>query len=213
MNMLQKIKAVIVNRNLVTTLKNTVDFLSKDSRVEVIIFDQQSTYPPLLEYYKTQNVLYNNSNGGPYSAWGIRELNNHHYIVTDADCTYDDVPDDWLDKMLHCLDNSQNNKVGFSLRIDDLPDNVIANQAKHHESKFWTNSCQFGWVGEIDTTFALYRAGTAFQYQAVRLFEPYTIKHVPWYIENDMNEEWEYYLKHSSGISVWGSRLKTLYNL
>lgn len=211
--MLQKIKAIIVNRNLVTTLKNTVDFLSKDSRVEVIIFDQQSTYPPLLEYYKTQNVLYNNSNGGPYSAWGIRELNNHHYIVTDADCTYDDVPDDWLDKMLHCLDNSQNNKVGFSLRIDDLPDNVIANQAKHHESKFWTNSCQFGWVGEIDTTFALYRAGTAFQYQAVRLFEPYTIKHVPWYIENDMNEEWEYYLKHSSGISVWGSRLKTLYNL
>lgn len=211
--MLQKIKAIIVNRNLVTTLKNTVDFLSKDSRVEVIIFDQQSTYPPLLEYYKTQNVLYNNSNGGPYSAWGIAELNRHHYIVTDADCTYDDVPDDWLDKMLYCLDNSGHNKVGFSLKIDDLPDNVIANQAKQHESKFWTNSCQFGWVGEIDTTFALYRAGTAFQYQAVRLFEPYTIKHVPWYIENDMNEEWEYYLKHSSGISVWGSRLKTLYNL
>jgi hypothetical protein len=68
-------------------------------------------------------------------------------------------------------------------------------------------------VGEVDTTFALYRARTAFQYQAVRLFEPYTIKHVPWYIENDITDEWKYYLKHSSGISVWGSRLKNLYNL
>jgi len=47
----------------------------------------------------------------------------------------------------------------------------------------------------------------------VRLFEPYTIKHVPWYIEDNMTDEWEYYLKHSSGISVWGSRLKNLYNL
>ena len=49
----QKIKAFIVNRNLLTTLKNTVEFLSKEPRVEVVIFDQQSDYPPLLEYYKT----------------------------------------------------------------------------------------------------------------------------------------------------------------
>ena len=46
-------KAIIVNRNLLSTLKETVEFLSKESRIDVIIYDQQSTYPPLLEYYKT----------------------------------------------------------------------------------------------------------------------------------------------------------------
>lgn len=211
--MLQKIKAVIVNRNLVTTLKNTVDFLSKDPRVEVIILDQQSTYPPLLEYYKTQNVIYNGSNDGPNSAWSIKHLSDYHYIVADSDCIYDDIPSDWLDKMLWCLNNSKHNKVGFSLKIDDLPDNTIANQAKEHESKFWTNKCEFGWVADLDTTFSLYRAGKGFQYQAIRLFEPYTIKHTPWYLEENMTDEWKYYLQHSSGISVWGSRLKTIYNL
>ena len=65
-------KAIIVNRNLLTTLKETVEFLSKESRVEVIIYDQQSTYPPLLEYYKTcpVEIVYSKANGGPYSVWG-----------------------------------------------------------------------------------------------------------------------------------------------
>ena len=50
-------KAIIVNRNLLTTLKETVEFLSKESRIDVIIYDQQSTYPPLLEYYKTKYFI------------------------------------------------------------------------------------------------------------------------------------------------------------
>ncbi len=98
--MSNKIKAVVVNRNLLTTLKNTVEFLSKEPRVKVVIYDQQSTYPPLLEYYKTQNVLYNTENGGPYSVWGIPNINKDYYIIADSDCTYDGVPEDWLDKML-----------------------------------------------------------------------------------------------------------------
>jgi hypothetical protein len=98
--MSKKIKAIIVNRNLITTLKKTVEFLSKEPRVEVIIYDQKSTYPPLLEYYKTQNVMYNTENGGPHSVWGIPNINKDYYIVTDSDCTYDDIPEDCLYKML-----------------------------------------------------------------------------------------------------------------
>jgi len=211
--MSNKIKAVVVNRNLLTTLKNTIEFLSKEPRVEVIIYDQQSTYPPLLEYYKTQNVLYNTENGGPYSVWGIPNINKDYYIIADSDCTYDGVPEDWLDKMLDSLNVINSDKVGFSLRLDDLPDNELTRQVKDHESRYWINKCQSGWVADVDTTFALYRSGSMFSYNAVRLPEPYTIRHIPWYLDETMSDEWKYYLQNASGVSSWGSRLKQIYKL
>ena len=118
MNSSQKIKAFIVNRNLLTTLKNTVDFLLKEPRIEVVIFDQQSEYPPLLEYYKTVNatVIYSPINAGPHSVWGEilkEQFNTNYFIVTDSDCIYDGVPSDWLDKMLNVLNTTTIYKVGF----------------------------------------------------------------------------------------------------
>lgn len=211
--MSEKIKAVIVNRNLLTTLKNTVEFLSKEPRVEIIIYDQQSTYPPLLEYYKTQNVIYNTENGGPYSVWGLPGINKNYYIVADSDCTYDDVPADWLDKMFESLKFVHSEKVGFSLRINDLPDNEFAKQVVAHESNFWLKKCKFGWLSDLDTTFSLYRPGSGFSYNAVRLLEPYTIRHTPWYLDETMSDEWKYYLQHASGVSTWGSRLKKMHNI
>lgn len=210
--MSKKIKAVIVNRNLLTTLKNTVEFLSKEPRVEVIIYDQQSTYPPLLEYYKTQNVMYNTENGGPYSVWGIPNINKDYYIVADSDCMYEGVPEDWLDKMLESLSVINSNKVGFSLRIDDLPNNEFTQQVKNHESQFWLKKCQFGFLSDVDTTFALYRPNSVFNYNAVRLSEPYTIRHIPWYLDKNLPDEWEYYLKNVNHMSTWGDKLKKYIN-
>jgi hypothetical protein len=211
--MSKKIKAIIVNRNLLTTLQNTVEFLAKEPRVEIVIYDQQSTYPLLLEYYKTQNVIYNTENGGPHSAWGIPNMNNGYYIVADSDCIYDGVPEDWLDRMLEVLNSTKYEKVGFSLRLDDLPNNEFTTQVKNHESQFWVNKCKEGWVADLDTTFSLYKPNSGFTYQAIRLPEPYTIQHVPWYLDENMSDEWKYYLKNASGVSTWGSRLKQIHNI
>ena len=205
MNTLEPIKAFIVNRNLLTSLKGTVDFLLKEPRVEVVIFDQDSRYPPLLQYYKTcgVKVIYNESNDGPHSVWGAKlkdEFNSNHYIVTDSDCDYKNVPKDWLDKMLFSFKNSTYDKVGFSLRLDDLPENELTAEVINWEKKFWDIRFQIGWRADIDTTFALYRAGTRFDYKAIRLDTPYTIRHLPWYIE-ELNDEWKYYLEHISPVS------------
>ena len=44
------IKAIIVNRNLLTTLQNTIEFLKKEDRVsEIHVLDNHSTYHPLLD--------------------------------------------------------------------------------------------------------------------------------------------------------------------
>lgn len=219
MNSSQKIKAFIVNRNLLTTLKNTVDFLLKEPRIEVIIFDQQSTYQPLLEYYKTVNatVVYSKVNGGPHSVWG-EELkgyfNSNPFIVTDSDCIYDAVPSDWLDKMLDVLNTTSVFKVGFSLNLEDLPDTEVAKQAADWESKYWTKRQDIGWDAHIDTTFALYRPYSGFSYDAIRLDKPYCINHVPWYLTNEnITPEWKYYLNTASAVSTWGTKLKSTLNM
>jgi len=215
--MSEKIIALIPNRNILTTLKGTIDFLLKDPRVEVVIFDQLSTYEPLREYYKTLpervEVVYSNTNGGPNSVWDLylSYCKTNYFIVADPDCDYTGVPDDWLDKMLHVLEHSGVSKVGFSLEIDDLPKNEYTDTVKHWESKFWIDKNEYGWVSEIDSTFALYRPNSEFTYKAIRLDKPYCIKHVMWYFwENTLSPEWKFYLENISDLSYWGNRLKKL---
>lgn len=211
---MEKIKAFIVNRNLLTTLKNTVDFLLKEPRVEVVIFDQLSTYPPLLEYYQSSpaTIVYAKQNGGPNSVWGEDlkpHFNKEHFIIADSDCIYDGIPNDWLDKMLAVLNDTAAFKVGFSIEIEDLPETEITKQVLDWEKKYWMKRNGAGWDANIDTTFALYRPRSPFSYRAVRLDRPYCMKHVPWYITKDnITDEWLYYINNIQGFSTWGSRIK-----
>ena len=210
---MSKIKVLLINRNLLTTLQHTLNFLRKEPRVEIHILDQESTYPSLLQFYKTiSEKVHYSKNEGPYSAWHYRynQLRKDYFIVADTDCTYDNVPDDWLDVMLHTINQTNSPKVGFSLEIEDLPDTDIGKQAYKHESKYWENKIDLGWDAHVDTTFALYRANMAFSYDAIRLNKPYCIKHEPWYLDKScIPEEWRYYLDNANGLSTWGSKLKS----
>ena len=217
MNSLKIINAFITNRNLISTLKATIDFLKKDPRIQIIVLDQNSTYPELLSYYediKEDIIVYKfDNNEGPHSVWHskVRHLHNDNYfILTDSDCTYDDVPNDWLDKMINTLEQTNFFKVGFSLSLDDIPsDSKIIDRIHSIEDQYWTNKCEWGWVAHIDTTFALLRPHSGFSYDGLRLDKPYTIKHVPWYLTKDnITKEWEYYLDNVNHVSTWGNTLK-----
>lgn len=216
---MEKIKAFIVNRNLLTSLKNTVDFLLKEPRIEVVIYDQQSTYPPLLQYYQYNHltVVYAKENAGPKSIWGEEfkpHFNKEHFILADSDCLYDGIPSDWLDRMLHVLNNSSVFKVGFSIETNDLPDVPLTKQVIDWEKKHWALKNDLGWEAPIDTTFALYRPDSGFSYDAIRLDRPYCMKHSPWYVTKDnVTEEWLHYLEHASPVSSWGSRIRKSLNL
>lgn len=205
---MQKVKALIVNRDLVSTLRNTVDFLKKEDRIEIWIIDNASTYPPLLEYYRTNpcNIHYCHANRGPHSIWRDEIphlIDNNPYIVADSDCTYDNIPDDWLDVMLNVLHESNVPKVGFSLNIDDLPNTKFADHQRIYQQRFWEHKTQWGFRTDIDTTFALYRTNSSFTYDAIRLDKPYCIKHVAWYLSKDnISDEWKYYIQNSSSIST-----------
>jgi hypothetical protein len=218
MNTLKKINAFIINRNLVSTLKSTIDFLKQDNRIQIIVLDQNSDYPELLEYYKhiqDEVIIYKyNFNEGPHSVWDQRVCylhNDNPFILAYSDCTYDNVPDNWLDIMLNILNTTNYFKVGFSLSLDDLPKTEMLDRILATETQYWKNKCDRGWIAHIDTTFALYRSHSGFSYDGLRLDKPYTIKHIPWYLtKNNVTKEWLYYVNNVTGVSTWGSILKNI---
>ena len=214
----EKIKAFLISRNLKYTLKNTVDFLKKEPRVEINILDNDTTYGPTLDYYDevrdSVNIHHVGENAGPYVLWHrfSNLWNDNYFIAADTDCTYDGIPEDWLDKMIHVLKNSDYVKAGFSLRVDDLPNTGVGNEARNWDGGFWTqyNEKFDGWHADTDTTFALYKPRTGMCLgPALRLNKPYTMRHEPWYLDaNNVSEEWRYYHNNISGASYWGNRLR-----
>ena len=212
------INAFIINRNLVTTLKKTVDFLKQEPRIQIHIIDNDSTYEPCLKYYDECGVFvhYMNSNEGHMVGWSHRLAylhNDEPFIITDSDCTYDYIPSNWLDVMLEKLRTTDAHKCAFSIRIDDVPNTKIGEIAKAWEKQFWDhaklNTDYYRCA--TDTTFALYRPRSGFSYDSARLLPPYTIKHVPFYLpDNNLDEEWAYYRDHASAASTWMNKRKAM---
>ena len=203
----------ISNFNLLTYPKQMVEVLS-DFGLDVIFVDNKSTYLPLLEWYnncpyKVFLLDYNYREvqsfepirHSPWASGIIESYNERFYIVTDPDLDLSGVPSDMADKLLEGVSKSDTFKCGLSLRIDDLPDNDIANRAREHESAFYAEKNEHGFYkAQTATTLAVYDAE---KYRgdflnAVRAPEPYTARHIPYYLTmQNISDEYLYYIKHS----------------
>lgn len=107
-----------------------IDILTACGYTNIYILDNASTYPPLLEYYKTCpfTVFHLNQNLGFKAHFGNQPLKkrfcNDYYIYTDSDV----IPARLLPQRLYRLfpgrikKTSVSRKIGFSLRIDNIPD-------------------------------------------------------------------------------------------
>lgn len=216
----KKIPILIINFNQLYYLEKLINSLVNNNYENIIIIDNNSTYPPLLEYYKKINayvkVLNRKTNDGHRVFWKNKDLfskyGKGYYVVTDADIEItDDCPDDFILYFKKILDkNEQLVKVGFSLKIDDIPDsNKYKGKIFNWENQFWKNTDTNGnYRAVIDTTFALYRPMNQFCidyfYEAVRTKAPYIAKHGGWYIDhNNLSEEQAFYMKTANDSSSW----------
>ena len=217
----KKIPIIIISFNQLFYLKQLISFLKKNNYSNIVIIDNNSTYPPLLSYFNTieSSVTLHrlNENYGHLVLWKNRELfdtySKGYYVVTDADIVpAENCPDDFLIHFKRLLDrNNTITKVGFSLKIDDLPDtNPNKQKVIKWESKFWKNiDIDGNYQAPIDTSFALYRPGiidynSKVFYNAIRVNAPYIAKHGGWYIStNNLTEEQKYYLKTANQSSSW----------
>lgn len=213
------IPILIVNYNRVSDLKKMVSFFLERNHKNIVILDNNSTYPPLLEYYKTiqdrVKVEVMDKNYGHMVFWDnlsvYRRYASGYHIVTDSDIIPNpNLPEDYLDKMLLLLQNNRKQtKVGFALRIDDIPDSFSAKQKViRWEEQFWKTEIDKDiYIAQIDTTFAMYRPWHRIRYhfpRAIRMAGDFTARHGGWYIDSlNQTEEESYYYRTSTTSNSW----------
>lgn len=213
----KQIPIVINNFNRLGYLKRLIASLESRGYKNIHIIDNNSTYPPLLEYYEKcpYNVFRLKENIGYKAIWktGIYDIfKRSYYVYTDVDMEIDECcPDDFMQHFVDIIESQPFcQKVGFGIKIDDLPDHYAnKNKVVEWESQFWKEEVAEGvYRAQIDTTFALYRpfcGGVASAYhKTYRTGYPYIIKHLPWYIDsNNYDEEELYYINSVKRSTHW----------
>jgi hypothetical protein len=185
----------------------------------ITIMDNDSSYPPLLEWYGQLPEwirVDRNPNQGPWAFWDRAPYpqNGNPYIVTDSDVVPTSTcPGDLVDKLVGTLQEFRwAAKVGPGIRIDDLPETPWREDILRYEKRYWRDRLRSDcFSGAIDTTFAVYRkgfGGTAMG-SAIRLDHPYVVEHLPWYVWPPSEEE-RYYRQHAdhefSSSTAWMTR-------
>lgn len=216
------IPIIINNFNRLGYLKKLLSSLEKRGYTNIYIIDNNSSYPPLLEYYKScpYTIFKLNKNVGYKAIWetGIYEMfKDGYYVYSDSDMEIDELcPNNFMEHFVKILQHYKTaQKVGFGIKIDDLPDSYPQkNDVIEWEKQFWDNEIESGlFVARIDTTFALYRPychGADNPYQKVyRTGTPFLIKHLPWYNLSDFKIEDDFYLSKISTSTHWSVLNKT----
>lgn len=211
---------IINNYNRLTYLKTLIEWLEKNGYTNIIILDNNSTYPPLLDYYKTtkHKIVYLKDNLGYMALWKsvfFKEVKNSYYVYTDPDVVpNNDCPKDLVFQLYKVLKaNTQIEKAGAALKLDDLPEYYnLKNEVIKAEEKYWTKKVSDNvFDALVDTTFALYRplaSGNAEECKAYRLGGKYCLHHLPWYENSSqLNEENQFY-KNSivKNTTVWSQQ-------
>lgn len=215
---------VFINcRDRLTPLTALVDWLERAGIEEIYFLDNESAYGPLLEYYEQtpHTVLRLDQNYGKFALWtapGVLDrAGDRPFVYTDPDVVpVPECPTDAIDRFAELLRAYPGvNKVGFGLRIDDLPDHYFHKDAViAWERVFWEWPVERGaYYAPIDTTFALHRPHGSRAREAIRTGPPYVARHDSWYLDfNNLSEEERFYQQHaeestvhSPGTSHWGS--------
>ena len=217
---MQQFPIIINVRDRVEPLKLLVEWLETVGQSNIWFCDNASTYPPLLQYlentkYKVIRNELNLGHRGPWLSGLVTELGEETaFVVTDPDVIpVETCPRDALDSFHNTLrDFPEVDKVGFSLRIDDIPNHYAhRNDVILWESQFWKDIHPSGFYNaEIDTTFALYRAGDGHQNnRALRSPLPYTAIHYPWYQNSQSpTAEQTYYVEHADSLVInWDKKV------
>lgn len=207
----------IISRDRLTCLSKLIERLMSDGYHRISIVDNDSTYEPLLDWYKEVNEdvnVFYIDNVGPIGPWHVPELNEimqqEKFVVTDPDVfPSQECPGDYIEHMHWILDNVEHwDKVGPCLNIFDLPAHYAhADRAFRWESQFWHNKGPHNtFNAPIDTTFALNIPGNPYKITgALRMNRPYMFDHAPWYLDFDnLPEDELFYINRlNPQISNW----------
>jgi hypothetical protein len=131
------------------------------------------------------------------------EIKDNYYVYTDPDILpIEECPKDFIEYFYSIMKKDLFlTKVGFSLKIDDLPDHYTKKKKViEWEMQFWKNKRgDKNFNAHIDTTFALHRPMVKSSFLSpysrhCRTNYPYQARHLPWYEDsNNLPEDLIYY--------------------
>ncbi len=206
------IPIIINNFNRFDTLKRLIASLEERGYHNIVIIDNNSSNPALIDYYNTcgYKIYRFDKNLGSAALWQsevFREYRRNYFVYTDPDMVpVDECPDDFMNFFLNVLRRHKlAQKVGFSLKIDDLPDHYLHKQhVLDYESQFYRYLIkeELLYRAPVATTFALYRPRAVKKHannyiEMYRTAHPYMALHLPWYQDSlNPDEDERYYLEH-----------------
>jgi len=216
---------IINSRDRQSCLAQLVAWLRSAGYTNLAILDNDSTYPPLLEYLRAIGdeilVFRSTRNLGPRALWSsglVGLVSDVPFVYTDPDVIpTEDCPSDAVLTLANLLaTHRQAPKAGLGIRIDDIPDTYEhSSSVRSWEARFWQRPLPGNcYDATVDTTFALYRPGSWHQLQAVRAGAPYLVRHLPWYVDSSRpTPEDRYYADHAfSEMSSWsGKQISKMY--
>ena len=226
---MKNIPIVILNRDRLYPLIDQVNVLRQKGYNNITIIDNQSTYQPLLEWYKQDglDVFYNDITENSCHAFRDLVLMQHPkfieivsnwYVFNDSDIIpLDTVTNDFIDDLIAYAIKYNKTKVGMSIKIDDLDLSYPLNEWVYsYESSYWTNAIIDGdielYPHPIDTTFAVHAPNVlpTWSNNTLRVGEPYIVKHAPFYYNPEsLPEDEKYYLAHmNKQSSNWSSKVE-----
>lgn len=187
-----RIPVVVICHNVLSDLRRLVDWLERAGHENVILLDNASTYPPLLDYLDgTQHEIVrldrNLGHEAPWLCGLVERLGSvTPFVVTDPDVLPDySCPHDAVEHFQRLLLTfAEFDQAGFGLRIDNLPEAYPHRETViRWEQPFWAKEVVPAvFAAHIDTTFAAYRPGTPYKVtEALRTGSPYLARHLPWY--------------------------------
>lgn len=225
----KNIPIVILNRDRLNPLIEQVNVLHNKGYNNITIIDNQSTYPPLLEWYAQSglDVFYNNVTENSCHAFRdlvlmkhpkFLEITSQWFVFNDSDIIpLDSVPDNFINDLIDYAIKHHRSKVGMSIKIDDLDLSYPLNAWVHgYESNYWTNGIIDGDVElyphPIDTTFAVHAPNVlpTWSNDTLRVGVPYIVKHAPFYYDpENLPADEKYYLEHmNKQSSNWSSKVE-----
>ena len=203
---------IFVNvRDRLAPLVQLVTWLEKAGHQRIVLIDNDSTYEPLREYLNNSphRVAHLYANGGTRAVWDAALApSNDWYVYTDPDIVpIEECPLDLVEHLKLWLDKRPDfPKAGPGLYLDDLPESFPHGEWEMGPQIRGASLGEGAYASLIDTTFALYRPGTRFTYEAIRMGFPYEARHVsPSWYGGELSEEDRFYLGRANKEPCLGS--------
>lgn len=206
----------IITRDRLQPLVQLVSWLESQNIKRIVFIDNDSALPPLKDFlrsteYQVIETCQNIGHTVPWSQGIIKTLlPDDFYVVSDPDVIPINNEPGVLSYLYAIHEKYPNHmKVGFGLKINDIPDGyVLKQEVIRWEKQFWKHSPEPGiYEASVDTTFALYKPFTFnyFLHPSLRTDEPYTARHLPWYNTNDKlsDEDIFYRIRADQNVNTW----------